>query len=90
MIVTGRKKKGLKVLPLAVSLNVARPKCMYCGYSWLPPEGVVASDAYCPCCSASRRRLASAAFGLAPLTMQDASGPYLLPRALRSIQEKVK
>lgn len=81
-----RKTSGSK----ARALKVERPRCQCCGRAWLPPRGVVATDAYCSQCSSFRRNVAAVAFELAPLTAADAVGPYLLPRLLRDNSRKMK
>lgn len=80
MTTADRKKSGSKTS----ALKVERPRCRCCGRAWLPPRGVVATDAYCSRCSSFRRDAAAVAFELSPLTAADAIGAYLLPRLLRS------
>lgn len=66
-------------------LAVLRPRCRFCGRYWTPEDGIVADSSYCSACSESRRLLAAEHLGLRPLTAADAVGPYLLPRALRTV-----
>lgn len=66
-------------------LTILRPQCRFCGRYWMPADGVVANSSFCSACSDSRRALASEHLGLRPLTSADTVGPYLLPRALRTM-----
>ena len=65
-------------------LLITRPRCGHCNRVWTPRQGVPADHNYCRKCRSKRREIAKRAFGLRPLQPEDFSGPYLLPRALRS------
>lgn len=65
------------------NLRVSQPKCRSCGRLWRPAEGVVASRSYCKRCSSERRAKAAAHFGLKPISPDEVTGAYRLPRALR-------
>lgn len=65
------------------NLRVSQPKCRSCGRTWRPAEGVVATQGYCKRCSAERRGEAAAQFRLTPISAEEVSGAYRLPRELR-------
>ena len=67
------------------NLQIASAKCRCCGRYWRPPVGVNASMAFCKRCADERRAEAKKRLDLRQPRAGDFSGPYLLPRRLRSI-----
>jgi hypothetical protein len=67
----------------STTLDVALPRCRFCGRSWLPAEGVSASHSYCDVCADERRAAAFVAFGACAPDAHSTMGSYLLPRHLR-------
>ena len=65
------------------NLKLSQPRCRSCGRHWRPAEGVVASHSYCKRCASKRRAKAAAYFGLRPISPDEITGEYRLPRALR-------
>ncbi len=67
----------------STTLEVALPRCRFCGRFWQPAEGVSASHSYCDACADERRAAAFIAFGGNALDAKQTMGAYLLPRHLR-------
>lgn len=73
----------------STALGVLSPICCFCGRSWLPEEGVAASQTYCHHCAEERRAAALKAFGGRASAVFDPSGAYLLPRHLQPSRFKL-
>ncbi|MEA3002321.1 MAG: hypothetical protein QOH81_1109 [Sphingomonadales bacterium] len=67
------------------NLTLSLPQCRNCDRHWRPPEGVVASQSYCPKCASERRKKAAARFDLKPVRAGGIGGAFHLPRALRDL-----
>lgn len=66
------------------NLGVSVPKCRCCGNYWRPPQGVIATAAYCKRCAKERRAVVATHLGLKRIIAEDFNGRFLLPRRFRS------
>lgn len=67
------------------NLKLSMPRCGYCNARWRPPEGVNASETFCPHCADERLASARERFQLDSLNTADLVSGYLLPRRYRVI-----